>query len=115
MSCKKGGLVTQRHNDLKAEWHHLCIQALSAMAVTDEPLIHSSWDVCQAGAEGADPQPELRSDVAAHGFWKRRMTAIFDICVTDTDAASYRTTDPKNVLKHHEREKKAKYNDLCLA
>ncbi len=83
------GLVTQRHNDLKAEWHHFCTQALSMTAVTNELLIHSSWDVRQAGAEGADPQPELRGDVAAHGLWKRGTTAIFDIRVTDTDVASY--------------------------
>jgi len=115
MSCKKGGLVSLRHNDLKAEWHHLCSQALTPSAISDEPLIHTSRDVQQAGTEGAAPQPELRGDVAAHGFWRRGNTAIFDIRVTDTDAASYRTTDPKTVLKRHEREKKSKYNDLCLA
>ena len=69
----------------------------------------------QAGATGAHPHPELCGDVAAHGFWKRGTTAIFDIRVTDTDAASYRQTEPSKVLKRHEREKKAKYNDLCLA
>ncbi len=107
--------MSQRHNDLKAEWHHLCSQALSQAAVTDEPLIHISRDVRQAGATGTEPPPELRGDVAAHGFWKKGTTAIFDIRVTDTDAASYRKTEPKSVLKRHEREKKAKYNDLCLA
>jgi len=115
MSCKKGGLGTQRHNDLKAEWHHFCTQALSATAVTDEPLIHTSRDVQQAGSAGTEPQPELRGDVAAHGFWKRGTTTIFDIRVTDTDAASYRATDPKKVIQRHEREKKAKYNALCQA
>ncbi len=89
MTCKKGGLVTLRHNDLKAEWHHLCAQALTPSAVTDEPLIHISQDVHQAGENGAQPHPELRGDVTAHGFWKRGTTAIFDIRVTDTDAASY--------------------------
>jgi len=115
MTCKKGGLIVQRHNDLKAEWHHLCVQALTATAITDEPLIHMSRDVRQAGAAATEPQPELRGDVSAHGFWKRGTTTIFDIRVTDTDAASYRTTDPKTVLQRHEREKKAKYNNLCLA
>jgi len=45
MSCKKGGLIVQHHNDLKAEWHHLCVQALTATAITDKPLIHMSQDV----------------------------------------------------------------------
>jgi hypothetical protein len=39
MSCKKGGLVVMRHNDVAAEWHHLCAQALQPTAVSDEPLI----------------------------------------------------------------------------
>jgi len=89
MTCKKGGLVTLHHNDLKAEWHHLCAQALTSLAVTDEPLIHISQDVHQVGATGAQPHPELHGDVTAHGFWKHGMTAIFDICVMDTDVASY--------------------------
>jgi len=114
MTCKKGGLVTQCHNDLKAEWHHLCTQALTPAIVTDKPLIHITQDVCQAGATGAQPHPELHGDVAVHGFWKRGTTAIFDIRVTDTDAASYRQTEPSKVLARHEREKKAKYNALCL-
>jgi hypothetical protein len=37
MSCKKGGLVLLRHNDVAAEWHHLCAQALTPSAVSDEP------------------------------------------------------------------------------
>jgi len=103
-----------RHNDLKAEWHHLCAQGLSPAAVTDEPLIHMSWDVREAGAAGTRPQPELRSNVATHGFWKRGTMAIFDICITDTDMASYRQTEPKKILLRHKHEKKKKYNALCL-
>jgi len=102
MSCKKGGLIVQCHNDLKAEWHHLCVQALTATAITDEPLIHMSQDVRQAGAAATEPQPELRGDVSAHGFWKRGTTTIFDIQVTDMDAASYRMTEPKTILQCHE-------------
>jgi len=56
MSCKKGGLVSLCHNDLKAEWHHLCSQALTPSAISDEPLIRTSQDVQQAGAEGVAPQ-----------------------------------------------------------
>jgi hypothetical protein len=115
MSCKKGGLVMLRHNDVAAEWHHLCAQALTPAAVTDEPLIHTSRDVRQAGANGTAPQPELRGDVSAHGFWRRGTTAIFDIRVTDTEVASNRGMDPKKVLKRHETEKKKKYNELCQA
>ena len=68
MSCMKGGLIIQRHGDIAAEWHHLCAEALKPSAVTDEPLIHTSRDVRQAGGNGIEPAPESQSDVAAYGF-----------------------------------------------
>ena len=57
----------------------------------------------------------LRGDVSVHGFWSRGTTAIFDIRVTDTDSASYRSTAPSKVLKRQEGEKKDKYGEACLA
>lgn len=59
MSCKKGGLVTLRHDDVAVEWRHLCAQALTPATVTDEPLIHTSRDVRQSGANATEPAPEL--------------------------------------------------------
>ena len=115
MSCRKGGLILLRHNDVAAEWGQLCGQALTPSAVTDEPLIQTSRDVRQDGATHTAPSPELRGDIAVHGFWRRGTTAIFDIRVTDTDAPSSRNTAPSQILQRHEKEKKDKYNDLCLA
>jgi hypothetical protein len=91
----------------------ITVKSLTPAAVTDKPLIHTSRDVRQAGARGTTPQPELRGDVSVHGFWRRGTTAIFDIRVTDTEAASNRGVDPKKVLKRQEQEKKNKYNALC--
>jgi len=115
MSCRKGGLILQRHNDLAAEWGQLCGQALTPSNVSDEPLIQSSRDVQVAGSNRTEPTPELRGDIAVHGFWTRGTTAIFDICVTDTDAPSNRHSAPQSVLRRHERKKKEKYGALCIA
>jgi hypothetical protein len=114
MACKKGGLVLLRHNDVAAEWHQLCASALTPSAVSDEPLILTGRD--DTGGTGPVAiTPDLRGDVAAHGFWKRGTMAIFDIRVTDTDAPSYRGQDPHKILKKHEREKRTKYLAPCLA
>jgi hypothetical protein len=113
LSCKKGGLVLLRHNDLVAEWHELSAQALTPSAVSDEPLIHSGQGGNGIRAAGTDP--ELRGDVAVHGFWRRGATAIFDVRITDTDAPTYRHQDPQKVLEKHEKEKKQKYNLACQA
>jgi hypothetical protein len=114
MSCKKGGLVVMRHNDVAAEWHHLCAQALPPAAVTDEPLIHTGRGVPNAEQTGVEAAADSRGDVAAHGFWRRGTTAVFDVRITDTDATTYRSQDPLKVLKRHEREKKTKYLAACV-
>ena len=115
MCCKKGGLVTLRHNDVMAEWHHLCALALTPSVVSDEPLINTGRDNREEMRQSAEPPKELRGDVSVHGFWAKGQTAIFDIRVTDVDARSYRSTDTKKVLRRHEEEKKKLYNDACLA
>jgi hypothetical protein len=114
MSCKKGGLIMLRHNELSAEWSSLCAQGLSPSAVSDEPLIHNGQGRPAGGSnQRTEVAPELRGDVAAHGFWRRGTTAVFDIRVTDTDAPSNRGSAPKAILARHEEEKKKKYLPAC--
>jgi hypothetical protein len=64
-----------------------------------------------AGTNRTVPSPELRGDLAVHGFWTKGQTAIFD----DTDQPTYRKLEPSKVLLRHEKEKKNKYGDLCIA
>jgi hypothetical protein len=101
---------------MAGEWHALCAQALTPSQVTDEPLIPQSRiavDCANGNVRMVDP-PERRGDVAAHGFWKRGVTAIFDIRVTNTDQRSYRTSTPLKILKRQEKqEKKSKYSEAC--
>ena len=81
MSCKKGGLVVQRHNDVAAEWYHLCVQALQPSAVSDEPLRYTGRGVQTAGATGVEAAADTRADVAFHGFWRRaapRQSSTFE-------------------------------------
>ena len=111
LKCAHGGLILQRHNDVAAEWHQLCAQALTPSAVSDEPAIPNNQDLAERG----DERPALRGDLAAHGFWCRGTTAIFDVRVTDTDATSQRTRDPAKILKKQEDDKKNKYGEACRA
>ena len=116
MSCRKGGLILHRHNDMVHTWGHLCgHQAHTPSTVSDEPLINSSRDTPLDGTNCTEPSPELRGDLAVHGFWTRGQTAIFDVRITDTDQPSNRNTAPSKVLLRQEKEKKDKYGALCLA
>ena len=68
-----------------------------------------------AGTNRTVPSPELRGDLAVHGFWTKGQTAIFDVPVTDTDQPTNCNIEPSKVLLRHEKEKKKKYGDLCIA
>ena len=98
------------HEEVAGEWHQLCAQALTPAAVSDEPTITQYQN---RDGDQANRVPELRGDVAVHGFWSRGTTAVFDIRVTDTDSNSYRNMDPAKVLKRQETEKKNKYGEAC--
>ena len=115
MSCRKGGLILHRHNDLVTSWGQLCSQAHTTSSVSDEPLIQPSRNIPVEGTTRTEPSPELRGDLVVHGFWTRSQTAIFDVRITDTDQPSNRNTDPAKVLLRHEKEKKNKYGALCIA
>jgi hypothetical protein len=104
--ARRGGMVVMRHNDVAAEWHHLCAQALQPSAVSDEPLIHTGRGVPNAGNTGVEATAHSRGDIAAHGFWRRGTTAIFNVRITDTDAPTYHGQEPLKVLKRHEKEKR---------
>jgi hypothetical protein len=55
MTCRKGGMIVSRHNNVCAEWSQLCAQALSPSAVSDEPLINSGRDYqAEADATGTE-------------------------------------------------------------
>ncbi len=125
LSCKTGGLVHIRHEDVADEWWHLCGTALSPGQVEREPRIFSSVSRRVRVATGNTATPssspptadtlhlpaatEEHGDTGCHGFWERGRTTIFDMRITDTDVQSYQKKDFAKVLEQHEKEKKDKY------
>ena len=82
MICKRGGFVTQRHNelrDLEAE--------LLNMVCTDveiEPVLHDISEE-QLG-RGSNRAPDTRLDIHARGFWENQRSAFFDVRVCHPNA-----------------------------
>ena len=119
MQCKKGGLVTVRHDEVCYEIESLMSQALSPSAVASEPYIYTGRAQQTALRDELDDdgtpsdRPDDRGDILCHGFWRRGRTTIFDVRVTDTDAKSYQRTDPSKVLANQEQAKKRKYLKPC--
>ena len=119
LQCKKGGLITVRHDELCYEGSSLMCQAISPSAVAPEPYIYTGRAQRTALRDELDDdgtpseKPDDRGDILCHGFWRRGRTTIFDVRVTDTDARSYLNTEPQKVLANQEQAKKRKYLKPC--
>ena len=77
LDCRKGGLVTQRHNEVRDALGDLA--ALGYREVVCEPI------VCNRDNDF----PALIADLGVRGVWIPQGEALFDVRVVDTDAASY--------------------------
>ena len=101
LDCRFGGLVTRRHNEVRDAFGDLA--SLVWSPVVKEPVVND-------GSAGADT---LIADMCVRGVWEAQTEALFDIRVIDTDARSYCTRSPKDVLGTAEGEKKHKYLQAC--
>ena len=105
MICKRGGFVTQRHNelrDLEAE--------LLNMVCTDVEIQPVLQDISgeQLG-RGSNRAPDARLDIHARGFWENQRSAFFDVRVCHPNADSYRDLELQQIYRNHENEKKRLY------
>jgi hypothetical protein len=103
LDCKKGGLVTRRHNEVR--------DALADMAslvwsdVVREPVVRD--------ASVVNDEPALIADLGVRGVWEPQTDALFDVRVLDTDAPSYGSRSISSILSTAENEKKRKYREAC--
>jgi hypothetical protein len=115
LSCKKGGFVGQRHDDVCKELAHLCSMALTPSRISFEPEIFYGRELNAAQRNANKVLGNgSRGDVGSHGFWKQGRTTIFDVQLCDTDAKSYGNRESKKFLESVTRRKKNKYEEVCL-
>jgi hypothetical protein len=89
--------------------------ALKESAILAEPEVNPSASITDSDKTmNAIDSNGDRGDLLIRGFWENGMDAIIDVRITDTDAKSYASRDPKKILHSQEKEKKKKYLDRCL-
>ena len=98
LKCKRGGLIIQRHNEIRDAVGDLANLVWSQ--VQREPVVRDAND-----SEG---NPALVADLSIRGVWQPQTLALLDIRVVDTDAKSYAARSPQNVISSAEQQKKAK-------
>ncbi len=111
LSCKKGGFVSLRHNqvrDLEASMlTEVCKDVVVEPKLTSlsgEKFIHKS----------ANTSEEARLDVCARGLWSTMDKTFFDVRIFHQGCPSNSKQQIKDTYKKHEDEKKRSYNARVL-
>ena len=108
-SCKKGGLINHRHNEMEVVWAQECKKVFADVGLEPHLQPLSGEELRGASANVSD---EARSDVRVRGFWGKWRNAFFDFRVFYPHATSY--AHPKSlasVYRKHSLEKKREYSE----
>jgi hypothetical protein len=111
MSCKKGGFVTQRHNELRDITARLLTEVCNDVEV-EPPLIKLTGE--QMRHKTAKIKEEARPDISARSFWVKGQKTFLDIRVFDPNAKRYQDLTIKQSYLRNENEKKRHYNERIL-
>lgn len=108
LSCKKGGFVTLRHNEIRDITAALLDEVCHN--VRNEPSL-ITLDGEEMRHKTANRSDEARLDISATGFWTLGQRAFFDIRVFDLSARRYKGLELSKCFKRNEEEKKRHYNE----
>ena len=100
MSCKKGGLVTIRHNNVRDFEANLLKTVCNDIEI--EPKLQPIEN------------DKARLDIRACGFWCPGQSAYFDVRITNVNSNSQANSPVETIYKNNENEKKRKYNDRVI-
>ena len=104
LSCRKGGLVTQRQNEVRNAFGDLASMAWSQ--VVKEPVVRE--------ANCSTDTTALVADLSVRGVWVPQVEASFDIRIIDTDTRSYCIRPPIIILSNAEIEKRRNTNNHVM-
>ena len=110
MICKRGGFITQRHNEMRDLEPDLLSMVCSDVEI--EPVLQDISGE-QLG-RGSNRAPDARLDIHARGFWENQRSAFFDVRVFHPNADSYRDLELQQIYRNHENEKKRLYSRRVL-
>ena len=126
--CKKVGLVTARHNEIRDGVSDLAGKAFTPDHVCDDPLIYSGRAMIRtkpkpAGSDITNPigettaAPEVTEQkgyLLIRYLWQQGTDSVHDMHVVNTGALSYVRKTPEKCLHKAKRGKKKMYLEACL-
>ena len=125
LDCKKGGLITARHNELRDGVADLADKAFTSSHMCDYSLIYSGCAVRRTKAmpartNGKSDHPaapevmEQKGDLLIRDLWQQGTNNGHDMRVVNTDALTYYMKEPEKCLHEAEKRKKNMYLEACL-
>ena len=109
LTCPTGGFTIIRHNEVRDLLANLLTEVCNNVAI--EPHLQPlSGEVMLS--RSASTEDNVRLDIAANGFWGGRFErAFFDVRVFNPYAPSNQNTQMATTYRHHEHEKRLKYEE----
>ena len=111
VSCKRGGFVTIRHNDLQDLTANLLSNVCNDVEI-EPKLLPVTGEI--SSNTGANTRTEARLYIRSRGFWARGQQPFFDIRVFGPNAKRYLNSALPQCYAQNEREKKRQYNERVL-
>jgi hypothetical protein len=111
LSCKKGGFVSQRHDNIRDMFTGL-LDRCCTNVTKEPPLTELQGETFRH--KTANTKSGARSDIRARNFWRQGQDAYFDIRITHVNAMSQKDSSTDSIFKQHENEKKREYNQRIL-
>ena len=111
LSCKKGGFVTQRHNELRDMTADLLAEVCHDVSI--EPMLNGLSGE-QLSYASSNKSPEARLDISARGVWLKNQRAFFDVRVFYPNARRFKSKSLKQTYVDNEKDKKRAYNERVL-
>ena len=102
LTCKKGGFVTIRHNDLRDLTAKILSEVCYDIEIELRLVPLSGEDLSNRTANRSN---EARRNVRASGFWERGQQAFFDLRMFDPNSCRYLN---KSLQHCHEKGKRRK-------
>ena len=111
LSCKKGGFVSLRHNEIR-DITALLLDEVCTDVRKEPMLLELNGETLHE--RSANTKKEARLDVSARGFWVTGQRVFCDVRVFDLNALRYKNLELKRCYSKNEDEKKKNYNERVL-
>ena len=110
MIFKRGGFITQRHNELRDLEAELLDMVCNDVKI--EPVLQDITG--EELGRGSNTAPDARLDVHVRGFLEPQRAAFFNVRVCHPNSDSYRELELSQMYRNHENEKKRSYSCRVL-